>query len=119
MADGQAPKMVATIGITDFARTPRNGVVVKAVDRFATLPKGGVLVGDELLSLGGIPTSELNTDTAWLDLFNKKIGIGNMLKVKLVRGGKEMELTMKVIGRRPLNLQLDEVDEVLERKIAP
>lgn len=107
-----------SLGLVDFSVSEGSGLVVAKLDRFASLAKGGIAVGDELRSFNGTPTSELDS-LEKVNAFAASVGVGNVLTVRFVRAGTEQELAITLLARKAFSLSLDEVDPTLERKIAP
>jgi S1-C subfamily serine protease len=71
-------------------------------------------VGDEILALDGTRITEALAAMMLL----QTAGVGATVRVSLMRAGQPMELPMAVQAKA-LVLELDDLDEVVERKIAP
>jgi S1-C subfamily serine protease len=104
-----------SFGILDLEQTPRSSWILKALDKFGSLSKAGVQAGDELCFIEG---ETLNSAEDFLAI-GKRIGVGGTARVRLIRGGKKLEIPVKLRAKPKLELTLDEVSDVLERKIAP
>lgn len=117
-----------SFGVTDFEVRDQS-ILVKKVNKFGSAGKAGITAGDELIALNGIRVPSLagvqDADArmtkmdAFFQQHLKTTGVGGTLRVQLVRGGSTMEVPVLLKARKQLALQLDEVSEVLERKIAP
>lgn len=116
-ADENTIETVPSLGLMEWEPTAR-GVLVKRVGKFSSLGRGGVVAGDEILAVGDAPIATL-TDGDAATAFLQSIGIGQTVAVRLVRGGEEQRLEVKILARKKLSLDLSEVEPVVERKIAP
>ena len=105
-----------SLGISDCAGVKGGGLRVGKVEKFGSAGKAGVVQGDVLVSFNGRTLDSFETAQKIAD----EVGTGGALKVKLVREGKPLELEMKLRPKKKaLKLDLEELDEVLERKISP
>ena len=94
---------------------PNGGAVVETVQRFGSVAKAGVVVGDEILTSNGKRIANFEEWTRDLE----QIGIGNSVTLRVIRGGQTLELPMKILERKTLSLEVKALEEVLERKISP
>lgn len=94
---------------------PNGGGVIQKVEKFSSAARAGLLVGDEIVAINGQQPQGGEQVMSLL----QSVGVGGTAKVNIVRAGKPMEIAVKLIEKKVLNLDLDEVDESLERKIAP
>ena len=94
---------------------PNQGGLVQRVARFSSAAKGGIIPGDEILAFDGKRMTAPEQVQAAL----AAAGVGATIQVTLLRNGSPMELPVLLLEKKTLKLDLDEVDEVLERKIAP
>jgi S1-C subfamily serine protease len=80
-----------------------HGLLVSAVEPESPAERGGLVIGDALLALGGAPVSEPGDLLPLLE----EDRIGQPLVARIVRGGEPRELTLTVgargerAGRRP------------------
>jgi S1-C subfamily serine protease len=88
---------------------------VQQLQRFGAAAKAGVQVHDELIGCNG---TNLSTAEEWVRAL-EAVGVGNTATIQLIRGGKRMELPMKVLAKKVLSLEVKALEEVLERKISP
>jgi S1-C subfamily serine protease len=91
------------------------GLLLLKVDKFSSLGKAGLGPGDEILTIDGQP---LTTPEALADHINK-VGVGGTITARIKRGKEQKDIPVKLRPVRRLSLNIDEVDEVLERKISP
>jgi S1-C subfamily serine protease len=97
------------------AQGPNGGVLVQSLQRFGSAAKAGVQVGDEIIAANG---QKVVTLEQWLvDL--EAIGVGNTVAVRVLRGGKPVDLAMKLLEKKVLSLEVKALEQVLERKISP
>jgi S1-C subfamily serine protease len=108
----------ASLGIQDYVITPQGGALIRKLDKFGSCGKAGIVVGDEIQGLNGmrLPAEK---PAEWTGEVCKKIGVGGTVNVHILRGGKQMVVPVKLVARKVLSLDLEEVSEVLERKISP
>ena len=102
-------------GILQADKTPEGSWILKHVDKYGSGAKAGLLVGDEICFINGAQPGSIDD---FLKMA-KEIGIGNVARVRLIRDGKKLEVPVKLRAKPKLMLSLDEVADVLERKIAP
>ena len=105
-----------SFGITETELTASGGVLVKKVNRFSSAGKAGVRNGDEIVVFGGFPAPE--AAERLLEIL-ATTGVGGIVPMRVRRDGQELDISMRLIKARRLNLSLDDVDLTLERKIAP
>jgi S1-C subfamily serine protease len=103
------------LGVLEWKPGPNGGVLIERLDKYGTLGKAKFSVGDELISIDGAPFDSHETVTSVL----QQAGVGGTVKVQRIRGRETEELEVKVRAKRTLNLDLDDSDELLERKISP
>jgi S1-C subfamily serine protease len=92
-------------------------VVVKRVDRFGSVAKAGIVAGDEIVGLNGARLTN-PPEKCVLEVITK-VGVGGTVTVNVMRNGARVDIPVVLRAKRALNLDLEEVSEVLERKIAP
>jgi len=104
------------VSFCGFDKTPgpNGGLVVRVADGASSAARAGIVIGDEVLAIDG---QKLN-DAAHAMTLLQAAGVDANVTVKLVREGAELELPMVVLAKS-LALELDDLDEVVERKIAP
>jgi S1-C subfamily serine protease len=96
------------------AAGPNGGMVVQSADKTSSAAKAGILAGDEILAVNGTRTTDASQTMGLL----QAAGVGATVMVTLARTGQPLEVPM-VIQAKSLALDLDDLDEVVERKIAP
>jgi S1-C subfamily serine protease len=94
---------------------PSGGGLIEKVEKWSTMLKAGVTAGDEIMKWNGQMLTSFDHMVQILDA----AGIGGTVKLTLLRSGKTVETAFTVPKRKTLSLDLDEIDEVLERKISP
>jgi S1-C subfamily serine protease len=122
MSTSAAPKQVA-IGIvvettadgTAFHRGPNGGLVLAKVEKFGTAYKAGLQVGDELVSFEGQTFATPQDGLAIL----QTLGVGATVSVEAFRGGERLTVPMKLYEKKVVKFDLDDISNVLERKISP
>ncbi len=75
----------------------KEGVIVRGVQRSAPAGKAGIEPGDILLSINGEPVK----DTPRMLTQIAQLAPGSVARVKVIRGGKELEIAVTV-GERPV-----------------
>lgn len=82
----------ARLGAAHGASRQTTGLLVASVETGSPAEKGGILLGDVLLSMGGRPLTEMD------DLLSALTGdvVGTALPVELLRGGKTTTLSVTV-----------------------
>lgn len=98
-----------------FELGPNGGLVLVRVEKFSTAYKAGLMVGDELLAFDGKKFATPQEGLAIL----QAIGVGGQVMVDLVRDGERRQLPMKLFEKKVVKLDLDDISNVLERKISP
>lgn len=98
-----------------FDLGPNGGLVLVRVEKFSTAYKAGLMVGDELLAFDGKRFATPQEGLAIL----QAVGVGGQVTVDLVREGAKMQLPMKLFEKKVVKLDLDDISNVLERKISP
>jgi len=84
--------------MVDALKLPRKeGVIVRGVQRSAPAGKAGIEPGDILLSINGEPVQ----DTPRMLTQIAQLAPGSVARVKVIRGGKELEIAVTV-GERPV-----------------
>jgi S1-C subfamily serine protease len=114
MAKADEPKQM-NIGLGAVNKGPNNGALIESLTRFGSLAKAGVQTGDEIVATNGKPIASMDAWKADLEA----VGIGNTVKLTVVRGGQRVELPMKILEKKTLSLEVKALEEVLERKISP
>jgi S1-C subfamily serine protease len=79
-----------------FKLTAANGLMMLSVEADGPADKAGVTIGDILLALDGVPTPDVGDVETFLDGRE----VGNVVKAKLLRGGKVVEAEI-TLGERP------------------
>jgi S1-C subfamily serine protease len=98
----------------DPASGPNAGLLVASADPASSAAQAGIAVGDEILAIDGARVKEPAGAMALL----QAAGVGATVCIELVRSGAELRVPMQVLAKS-LVLELDDLDEVVERKIAP
>jgi S1-C subfamily serine protease len=98
-----------------FKTGPNGGALIEKVEKWGAALKAGLLVNDEIMTYSGKKPASFEEFVQILDA----AGVGGVVPLSVVRGGKSIELKLTVPKRKTLSLDLEEVDEVLERKISP
>ena len=107
----------ANLGLQEFNATA-GGAVVQKMDRFGSLAKAGVQVGDELLSIAGHDLHGADVAKV-MDECCEHNAVGSTVQVRLRRNGQEQDVPVQLMAKKAMQLDIDEESEVLERKIAP
>lgn len=93
---------------------PNGGLLVRTADKNSSAANAGILVGDEILAVNGTNLSDAASAMSLL----QTAGAGATVEVTLLRDGQALRVAMPVLAKS-LALDLDDLDEVVERKIAP
>lgn len=93
---------------------PNGCPVVQSVDKLSAAAKAGIAAGDEILALNGV---KITSAAQAMELL-QGAGIGATVTVRVARQGAQADLSM-VVQAKTLSLDVDDLDEVVERKIAP
>lgn len=105
-----------SLGISDCAGVKGGGLRVGKVEKFGSAGKAGIQQGDVLVSFNGKAVDSFET----AQKIAEELGTGGSVKVRLIREGKPLDVEMKLRAKKKaLKLDLEELDEVLERKISP
>jgi C-terminal processing protease CtpA/Prc len=109
---------VPVLGISDLKPVLEGGLVVQKLDRFGSCAKAGVVVGDEIFAIDGevLPAEGVEEVAQGICA---RIGIGGTVQLRIRRAGEEMEVPVRLLAKKSLTLNIQEISEVLERKIAP
>lgn len=94
---------------------PNGGALVESLQRFGSVAKAGVVVGDEIVASNG---AQIVSMEQWHDQL-RAVGIGNSVTLSVIRNGQRFEVPMKLIEQKVLSLEVKALEEVLERKISP
>ena len=94
---------------------PNGGLLVQKVDRNGSAAAGGVCVGDEMVAINGKPTSKPEVVAPMLAAAG---GVGAVVTVRVLRDRAFVDLPVKLL-KKTLSLEVEDVAEVLERKISP
>jgi putative serine protease PepD len=93
---GSAEHALLGVSLQDGTATAdgvtRNGAKVASVTSGAPADKGGVKVGDVIVAIDGQPTPGADSLTG----FVRAHDVGDTVKLTLVRGGKSMDVTVKL-----------------------
>jgi S1-C subfamily serine protease len=111
-------RALPSFGLTEWERTSDQGVVAKRVDRFSSLGKAGVQVGDVLLAINDTALAQLPTPEALMAHWSS-LGVGATALVRLLRDGQPLTVPVVLVVKKVVSLDLEEIDASLERKIAP
>jgi S1-C subfamily serine protease len=90
-------------------------LLAQKLDKNGSAAAAGMLVGDELIAINGKPTPSPEAVTALLAAAG---GVGAVVTVRVVRNGAAIELPV-TLKKKTLSLEVEDVAEVLERKISP
>jgi predicted metalloprotease with PDZ domain len=107
------------MGLVDSTTTPDNTLLVKELKKYASLIKAGIKVGDEIVTFGPFRGGEIEAKSSEVVAHITKVGVGGTIPAKVKRDGKLLDIPVKLIARKNLDLTLEDVDLALERKIAP
>jgi S1-C subfamily serine protease len=107
-----------TLGISEFTLTPAGTLLVQKLERFGAAAKAGVAVGDEILGFDGQAMPREGVEEFIRELC-ARIGVGGTVPLRLRRAGAELDLGVRLVAKKSLSLNIEEISEVLERKIAP
>ncbi|MEJ7598955.1 MAG: PDZ domain-containing protein [Kofleriaceae bacterium] len=94
---------------------PNGGLLAKKLDSNGSAAVAGVRVGDEVVTINGKPVDKAEAVAAVLA---ESGGVGATVAVRLIRDNAVVELPM-LLKKRTLSLEVEDVAEVLERKISP
>lgn len=111
------PKKNVNFGIVDTDITPRGGFLLKKVLKHSSLGKAKIGAGDEILLIAGKKMVEPYLETVPQQL--RELGVGTVIKVRISRAGKLLDVPVKLLAKHSFSLDVEEVSEALERKIAP
>jgi S1-C subfamily serine protease len=94
---------------------PNGGLLAQKLDRNGSAALGGVCVGDEVIAINGKPATCSASVAA---ILAEAGGVGATVTVRVIRdkGIVELPVTLK---KKTLSLEVEDVAEVLERKISP
>jgi predicted metalloprotease with PDZ domain len=107
------------VGLLAGTTTPHGTYLVKDLKRYASLIKAGVQVGDEIVVFGPFKGGELEAKMADVTAYVATVGVGGTVQTKVKRDGKILDIAVKLVAKKNLDLTMDDVDLALERKIAP
>jgi S1-C subfamily serine protease len=102
-------------GVVPGGAGPNGGTLVQRSPRFSPAGKAGILAGDEIMTLNGTQPASIDEANTLL----QAIGVGGIVKVLVVRGGKRVEIPVTLGENKIANLDLGDIDQILERNIAP
>jgi S1-C subfamily serine protease len=115
MSANQSP--APNLGISDYVVQPQGAQITK-IDKFGSAGKAGLAVGDIMTAVNGKKLPAVKPHE--LVLAECAIaGVGGSINVNILRGGKDMLVAVKLTAKKTIALDLEEVSEVLERKISP
>lgn len=111
-------KAIPLLGIRELKPLLGGGLMVQKLDRFGPCAKAGVNVGDEILAINGerLPAQEVDEVAQGICV---KIGVGGAVQLSIRRAGEAMKIPVVLRAKKSLDLNIHELSEVLERKIAP
>ncbi len=113
----QKEKKEVNFGIIETDITPRGGFLLKKVLKHSSLGKAKIGAGDEILLIAGKKPVEPYLETVPEQL--RELGGGTVVKIRISRAGKLLDVPVKLLPKHSFNLNVEEVSEALERKIAP
>jgi S1-C subfamily serine protease len=94
---------------------PNGGLLVQKLDRNGSAAAGGVRVGDEVVAIDGKPIQKAESVAP---LLAEAGGVGATVTVRVIRDRAPVDLPVKLL-KKTLSLEVEDVAEVLERKISP
>jgi predicted metalloprotease with PDZ domain len=112
------PNDPPNLGILSLEVTPRATILCKQLCKYGSGFKAGMKDGDELVGINGKRFPKENPVKYCGELL-AKAGFGGTVKVHVLRGTERVELDVTIRKRKVLALDLEEVSDILERKIAP
>jgi S1-C subfamily serine protease len=87
-----------------------------AVRKFGSAGRAGLQPGDVLVSLNGVAATSLEQLSAVME----PLQVGDVVTAVYRRNGAEATVAIKLRAqKKALNLDIEEMEEVLERKISP
>jgi S1-C subfamily serine protease len=106
----------APISFCALAKTlgPHGGLIVQTADKLSSAGKAGILAGDEIIALNDLRPRGVEEALRIVE----EAGVGATVYVQLIRGDARATLPVELFAKT-LSLDLDDLDEVVERKIAP
>jgi predicted metalloprotease with PDZ domain len=107
------------VGLVDGVTTTHGTFLVKELKKYASLIKAGVQVGDEIVAFGPFKGGELESRMTEVTAHVTGTGVGGIVPVKVKRGGAIIDIAVKLVAKKSLDLTMEDVDLALERKIAP
>lgn len=113
-----APGPAPDLGVLEFTLSSRGTMILHKLNRFASLGKAGIVAGDEILAIGDheLPVPDLQELSREVCA---RVGVGGTVDVRLLREGEERTVPVRLLAKKSFVLDIEEVSEVLERKIAP
>jgi predicted metalloprotease with PDZ domain len=117
-ASAAAPAAPApSLGVADSSITERGTIHVSKLDKFGSAAKAGLLAGDEILAINGtsLPASPIEH----LIEVITRTGVGGTVNLRVSRQGSLIEIPVTLRAKKTVMLDLEEVNEVLERRISP
>ena len=111
---GKTAEKLALLGATGGTGSS-GGLRLDSLQKFGSPAKAGLQVGDEVIATNGEQATSVEQ---WGQLL-AKIGVGNTATVRVLRGGKPIEIAMKILEQKSLAFEIKALEEVLERKISP
>lgn len=91
------------------------GLRIDSLQKFGSPARAGLRVGDEVIETNGEKATSVEQ---WGTLL-AKIGVGNTATVLVLRCGQPLQIAMKILEQKSLDVELKALEEVLERKISP
>jgi S1-C subfamily serine protease len=91
------------------------GLRLDSLQKFGSPAKAGLKVGDEVIATNG----ETATSVEQWGRLLAKIGVGNTATLRVLRGGKPIEVAMKLLEQKSLAVEVKALEQMLERKISP
>lgn len=109
-------RVLGKIRISSDAKFAIDGTCrMTRVNEFDSLGKAGIVDGDEIIAMNGVPMGGFN----WFMLEIEKLGVGATPTLRVRREGVEMDVPVELLKKRKLNFDIDEAQVDLERRIAP
>jgi S1-C subfamily serine protease len=91
------------------------GLIVEKLNPSSSFGKGGVLIQDELLDIDGVKLTDPKIVLQHLNA----VGIGNTVKVRLVRNAKEITVEIKLRPKKSFDYELRDVSAAVTKKVTP
>jgi S1-C subfamily serine protease len=113
-ANTPAAKAPVDFGATG-SKGPNAGLLVQRIVKSSSAEKAGLKAGDEIVAIGDKKVGCVVSATGAL----QEAGVGARVMVRVVRAKTVIDVPMTINAKRKLSLDIEPIDEVLERKISP